>query len=105
MAWSGNRDFPRFSSASFGIKLTFRNSFDSQFKGGTNLFLNGIVLATIYYGGCLMAAEKVSPGDLMSFLVATQTIQRSVGQVSLLLGQYVKGKKRFCAHLKNLTIM
>lgn len=63
------------------------------FQGGTNLFLNGIVLATIYYGGCLMAAEKVSPGDLMSFLVATQTIQRSVGQVSLLLGQYVKGKQ------------
>ncbi|KAJ4434860.1 hypothetical protein ANN_23431 [Periplaneta americana] len=34
---------------------------------------------------------QVSPGDLMSFLVATQTIQRSLTQLSLLFGHVVRG--------------
>lgn len=55
------------------------------------MFLNGIVLATLYCGGSLLASNQLSAGDLMSFLVATQTIQRSLAQMSLLLGQVVKG--------------
>jgi ABC-type multidrug transport system fused ATPase/permease subunit len=72
--------------------LTFfksRNNF--LFPGGTNLFLNGVVLGTLYYGGYLLSVEKVTPGDLMSFLVATQTIQRSIAQMSLLFGHFVRG--------------
>lgn len=61
------------------------------FQAGTNLFLNGMVLATLYMGGYLMSNNQVSPGELMSFLVATQTIQRSLTQLSLLFGQVVKG--------------
>ncbi|KDR20884.1 ATP-binding cassette sub-family B member 8, mitochondrial isoform X1 [Zootermopsis nevadensis] len=61
------------------------------FQAGTNLFLNGMVLATLYLGGYLVSNRQVSPGDLMSFLVATQTIQRSLTQLSLLFGQMVKG--------------
>lgn len=38
----------------------------------------GIVLGTIFVGGSLMAGAQLSPGDLMSFLVASQTVQRSV---------------------------
>ena len=38
-----------------------------------------------------MSNNQVSPGELMSFLVATQTIQRSLTQLSLLFGQVVKG--------------
>ena len=60
-------------------------------QGGVNLFLNGIVLGTLYYGGYLLSNQRVTPGDLMSFLVATQTIQRSLGQMSLLFGQVIKG--------------
>jgi ATP-binding cassette subfamily B (MDR/TAP) protein 8 len=60
-------------------------------QAATNIFLNGVVLATLYYGGYLLSSGKVSAGDLMSFLVATQTIQRSVAQMSLLFGQVVKG--------------
>lgn len=45
----------------------------------------GIVLGTIFVGGSLMAGEELSPGDLMSFLVASQTVQRS-------------GKGRACQH-------
>lgn len=61
------------------------------FQGGSNLFLNGIVLGVMYTGGKLIAAEKLSSGDLMSFLVASQTIQRSLANMSQLFGQYVRG--------------
>eukprot|EP00095_Tigriopus_kingsejongensis_P004287 maker-scaffold722_size106786-snap-gene-0.22 protein:Tk04287 transcript:maker-scaffold722_size106786-snap-gene-0.22-mRNA-1 annotation:"atp-binding cassette sub-family b member mitochondrial" len=61
------------------------------FQAGANLFLNGIVLTTLYYGGYLLSSNQLTAGDLMSFLVATQTIQRSLGQISLLFGQYVRG--------------
>jgi len=50
-----------------------------------------MVLATLYMGGHLVSNNQVSPGELMSFLVATQTIQRSLTQLSLLFGQVVKG--------------
>lgn len=50
-----------------------------------------MVLATLYVGGHLVSSNQVSPGELMSFLVATQTIQRSLTQLSLLFGQVVKG--------------
>nr|CAD7455763.1 unnamed protein product [Timema tahoe] len=61
------------------------------FQAGTNLFLNSLVLGTLYMGGQLMSSSRVSPGDLMSFLAAIQVIQRSLGQLSLLLGQTVRG--------------
>ena len=61
------------------------------FQAGTVLFLNGIVLSTLYYGGYLLTAQELTPGDLMAFLVSTQTIQRSLGQMSLLFGQFVRG--------------
>ncbi|XP_076620703.1 mitochondrial potassium channel ATP-binding subunit isoform X2 [Colletes latitarsis] len=61
------------------------------FQGGTNLFLNGILLCTLYFGGHLMSTGQLSPGELMAFLMATQTIQRSLSQLSLLFGTYVKG--------------
>ncbi|KAF1532694.1 ATP-binding cassette sub-family B member 8, mitochondrial, partial [Eudyptes sclateri] len=49
----------------------------AAFQGLSNLALNGIVLGTIFLGGSLMAGDELSPGDLMSFLVASQTVQRS----------------------------
>lgn len=61
------------------------------FQAGTNLFLNGILLSTLYFGGHLMANGQLSAGDVMAFLMATQTIQRSLAQLSLLFGTYVKG--------------
>ncbi|XP_076238372.1 mitochondrial potassium channel ATP-binding subunit [Calliopsis andreniformis] len=61
------------------------------FQGGTNLFLNGILLCTLYFGGHLMSTGQLSAGDLMAFLMATQTVQRSLSQLSLLFGTYVRG--------------
>nr|XP_003704861.1 PREDICTED: ATP-binding cassette sub-family B member 8, mitochondrial [Megachile rotundata] len=61
------------------------------FQGGTNLFLNGILLCTLYFGGHLLSTNQLSAGDLMAFLMATQTIQRSLAQLSQLFGTYVRG--------------
>lgn len=36
----------------------------------------GIVLGTIFAGGTLISNNEMSAGDLMSFLVASQTVQR-----------------------------
>lgn len=61
------------------------------FQGMANLAINGLALVVLYYGGSLLANREMEPGDLMSFLVATQTIQRSLGHMSLLFGQVVRG--------------
>ncbi|NXQ53217.1 ABCB8 protein, partial [Anthoscopus minutus] len=63
----------------------------AAFQGLSNLALNGIVLGTIFVGGSLMAGDQLSPGDLMSFLVASQTVQRSLANISILMGQVVRG--------------
>lgn len=61
------------------------------FQAGTNLFLNGMVLATLYMGGYLLSTNQLSPGEMMAYLMATQTIQRSLAQISLLFGSVIRG--------------
>lgn len=61
------------------------------FQALTNLFLNCMVLSTIYFGGHLMSTESMSPGQLMAFLVASQGVQRSLSQGSILLGTMIRG--------------
>ncbi|XP_028988227.1 mitochondrial potassium channel ATP-binding subunit [Betta splendens] len=61
------------------------------FQGLSNIALNCIVLGTIFAGGTLISNNEMSPGDLMSFLVASQTVQRSLASVSILFGQMVRG--------------
>ena len=61
------------------------------FQGLNNLVMNGIVLGTIALGGQYVSEHRLSAGDLMAFLVATQTIQRSLTQISVLIGQAIRG--------------
>uniref|UniRef100_A0A3B3UJG5 Mitochondrial potassium channel ATP-binding subunit n=1 Tax=Poecilia latipinna TaxID=48699 RepID=A0A3B3UJG5_9TELE len=61
------------------------------FQGLSNVALNCIVLGTIFAGGTLISSDEMSPGDLMSFLVASQTVQRSLASISILFGQVVRG--------------
>lgn len=61
------------------------------FQGLSNVALNGIVLGTLFAGGYLMSGGEITAGDLMSFLVASQTIERSLAQMSFLFGNVVKG--------------
>lgn len=61
-------------------------------QAGTNLFLNGMVMSTIYMGGYMLTSGEISAGDVMAFLVAVQMLQRSFTQLSVLFGTYIKGK-------------
>lgn len=61
------------------------------FQGLTNFFLNTLVLSTLFMGGHLMSKESLTPGALMAFLVASQGVQRSLAQGSILLGTMIRG--------------
>ncbi|KAI4467350.1 atp-binding cassette sub-family b [Holotrichia oblita] len=50
-----------------------------------------MVLSTLYMGGYLLSTDQLSAGDMMAFLMATQTIQRSLAQISLLFGAVMRG--------------
>lgn len=67
---------------SFGIGL---------FQGCTNLFINGIVLGVLYAGGTMLINNEINAGQMMSYLAATQMIQRSFTQLSILFGQALRG--------------
>lgn len=49
------------------------------------------VLTTLYMGGYLLSTNQLSAGEVMAFLMASQTIQRSLAQISLLFGSVVRG--------------
>ncbi|XP_035027156.1 mitochondrial potassium channel ATP-binding subunit [Hippoglossus stenolepis] len=61
------------------------------FQGLSNIALNCIVLGTIFAGGTLISRNEMTPGELMSFLIASQTVQRSLASISILFGQMVRG--------------
>ncbi|VDO15733.1 unnamed protein product [Haemonchus placei] len=61
------------------------------FQGATNFFLNGIVLSVLYGGTSLMKEGRMTPGELMAFLVTAQTIQKSLSQLSIVFGTTLKG--------------
>lgn len=50
-----------------------------------------MVLTTLFLGGHLMANNDISAGQLMAFLVASQGVQRSLSQGSILLGTTIRG--------------
>ncbi|XP_045476710.1 mitochondrial potassium channel ATP-binding subunit isoform X1 [Harmonia axyridis] len=80
------------TEAALAMDLNIRLGFGiGLFQAGTNLFLNGMVLGTIYMGGYLLATKQLSSGELMAFLIASQTIQRSFAQISLLFGSVIRG--------------
>lgn len=62
-----------------------------SFQGLANFAVNGIVLVVLYTGAALMSNQELRPGDMMSYLVATQTVQKSLGTISVLFGQIVRG--------------
>ncbi|XP_072324664.1 mitochondrial potassium channel ATP-binding subunit [Scyliorhinus torazame] len=61
------------------------------FQGLSNFTLNCTVLGTICVSGLLLAKEQLRAGDMMSFLVATQTVQRSLANMSITFGQIIRG--------------
>lgn len=61
------------------------------FQGCSNFFINSMVLGVIYAGGYLMINNEINAGQLMAYLAATQLIQKSFAQFSMLFGQAIKG--------------
>lgn len=61
------------------------------FQALTNMFLNCMVLGTLYLGGHLMSSNSITAGQLMAFLVASQGVQRSLSQGSILMGNLIRG--------------
>ncbi|XP_059963993.1 mitochondrial potassium channel ATP-binding subunit [Mesoplodon densirostris] len=61
------------------------------FQGLSSIAFNCMVLGTLFVGGSLVAGQQLTGGDLMSFLVASQTVQRSMANLSVLFGQVVRG--------------
>ena len=51
----------------------------ATFQGLTNAALNSIVGGTVLAGGLLLGAGHLNSSDLMSFLGATQMLQKSLG--------------------------
>ncbi|XP_062848783.1 mitochondrial potassium channel ATP-binding subunit isoform X1 [Trichomycterus rosablanca] len=74
------------------------------FQGLSNIVLNCLVLGTIFAGGSLMVNNDMTPGDLMSFLVASQTVQRSLASISVLFGQMVRGMSAGARVFEYLTL-
>ena len=70
------------SALGFGIGI---------YTGLTHLFINSTILGVLYGGGALMQRNMLTAGDLMTFLVSTQTVERSLSSMSILFGQVVRG--------------
>ena len=50
------------------------------FQGLTNSSIGAMMLLILYFGGRLVAQEKMTSGELMAYMVATQNVQRSFGR-------------------------
>ena len=70
------------------VKLSFGIG---VFQGMSNLFINGIVLGVLFAGGHMLINNEINAGQMMSYLAATQMIQRSFTQLSILFGQALRG--------------
>lgn len=62
-----------------------------MFQAVSNFAINGIILGVLYVGGTFVANHEITAGNLTSFLVATQSIQRALSQLSILFGSVVRG--------------
>ncbi|XP_032696082.1 mitochondrial potassium channel ATP-binding subunit isoform X1 [Lontra canadensis] len=74
------------------------------FQGLSNIAFNCMVLGTLFIGGSLVAGQQLTGGDLMSFLVASQTVQRSMANLSILFGQVVRGLSAGARVFEYLTL-
>uniref|UniRef100_A0A0K0EB58 Mitochondrial potassium channel ATP-binding subunit n=1 Tax=Strongyloides stercoralis TaxID=6248 RepID=A0A0K0EB58_STRER len=61
------------------------------FQGGTNLFLNSIVLGVLWGGSQMVIKNEMLAGELMSFLMTAQSIQKSLSQISIVSGSAIRG--------------
>ena len=61
------------------------------FQGLSSVVINSLFLVVLAHGGTLVAGNHFSPGNMLAVMVATQTLQRSLGALSILFGQVIRG--------------
>lgn len=66
--------------------------------------MTGLVLGVLYLGGNLMSRGELGAGELMAFLMATQSLHRSLAQISLLFGHVIRGASA-AAHISEVGII
>ncbi|KAI9218405.1 P-loop containing nucleoside triphosphate hydrolase protein [Blastocladiella britannica] len=62
------------------------------FQAITSTSIGSMVLAVLYVGGAQVAAGHMEPGQLMTYLMATQAAQRSLSSLGILVGQFIKAQ-------------
>ncbi|KAF7727473.1 ATP-binding cassette, sub-B (MDR TAP), member 8 [Apophysomyces ossiformis] len=60
------------------------------FQGLTNISIGCMMLTVLYFGGSLVVRNELSSGDLMSYMLSTQTAQQSLVSLGILFGQTIK---------------
>ncbi|KAL1917165.1 uncharacterized protein VTP21DRAFT_4821 [Calcarisporiella thermophila] len=60
------------------------------FQGITNFSIGCMVLVVLYYGGTLVVRNEMSGGDLMTYMISTQSTQKSLVSLGVLFGQTIK---------------
>ena len=63
----------------------------AAFQGVSSVVINSLFLVVLAHGSTLVAGNMFSPGNMLSVVVATQTLQRSLGSLSILFGQVIRG--------------
>ncbi|KAI9497326.1 P-loop containing nucleoside triphosphate hydrolase protein [Zychaea mexicana] len=61
-----------------------------MFQGLTNVSIGCMVLTVLYYGGSLVVRNELTGGELMSYMLSTQTAQQSLVSLGVLFGQTIK---------------
>ena len=69
------------------------------FQGSSNICINAAILLVLHKGGTAVLAGDLSSGNLTTFLVSTQQIQRALAQLSVLFGSAVKANAAGCVKL------
>ncbi|CAO3689522.1 unnamed protein product [Umbelopsis ramanniana] len=60
------------------------------FQGMTNAAIGCMSLIVLYYGGSLVVKNEMTGGDLMTYMLSTQSTQRSLVSLGVLFGQSIK---------------
>ncbi|KAI9179453.1 hypothetical protein H9P43_004776 [Blastocladiella emersonii ATCC 22665] len=62
------------------------------FQAITSTSIGSMILLVLYVGGAQVATGAMEPGDLMTYLMATQAAQRSLASLGVLVGQFIKAQ-------------
>ena len=63
----------------------------ASFQGLSSVIINSLFIVVLAHGGAMVAGNQFSAGNMLAVMVSTQTLQRSLGSLSILFGQVIRG--------------